>query len=44
VLWQALGRSGSPGDIDWSGLIDPKVAGDRTLRPPVLFPKPEALP
>jgi methionyl-tRNA synthetase len=44
VLWQALGRSGSPGDIDWSGLFDPKVAGDRTLRPPVLFPKPEALP
>jgi methionyl-tRNA synthetase len=42
VLWQALGRSGSPGEIDWSALSEPKVAGDRTLRPPVLFPKPEA--
>ena len=44
VLWQALGRSGSPGEIDWSTLVDPKVAGDRTHRPPVLFPKPEAAP
>jgi methionyl-tRNA synthetase len=41
VLWQALGRSGAPGENDWSVLADPPVAGDRTTRPPVLFPKPE---
>jgi len=41
VLWQALGRSGAPGENDWSVLADPPVAGDRTIRPPVLFPKPE---
>jgi methionyl-tRNA synthetase len=44
VLWQALGRNGSPGEIDWSALAEPGVAGDRTHRPPVLFPKPEASP
>jgi methionyl-tRNA synthetase len=44
VLWQALGRSGSPGEIDWSALAEPPVAGDRTLRPPVLFPKTEVVP
>ena len=43
VLWQALGRSGSPGECDWGALVEPKVAGDKTLRPPVLFPKPEAI-
>jgi len=41
VLWQALGRDGAPGEIDWSLLTEPPVAGDRTIRPPVLFPKPE---
>ena len=41
VLWQALGRAGAPGEIDWSVLAEPPVAGDRTIRPPVLFPKPE---
>ncbi len=41
VLWQALGRGGAPGEIDWTVLAEPPVAGDRTIRPPVLFPKPE---
>ena len=42
VLWQALGRNGVPGPGDWSALAAPPIAGDRTIRPPVLFPKPEA--
>jgi methionyl-tRNA synthetase len=42
VLWQALGREAEPGSIDWSTLLDPPVSGDRTTRPPVLFPKLDA--
>ena len=41
VLWQALGRNGSPEAKDWNLLGEPPVAGDRTFRPAVLFPKPE---
>ena len=41
VLWQALGRDGAPGAVDWSTLAEPQVAGSLTQRPPVLFPKPE---
>ena len=40
-LWTALGKSGIPGNAEWNGLERPPVAGDRTVKPPVLFPKPE---
>ncbi|HEX7024012.1 MAG TPA: methionine--tRNA ligase [Gemmatimonadales bacterium] len=41
VLWQSLGRTGAPGDLEWNALGNPPVAGNRTVRGPVLFPKPE---
>ena len=44
VLWQALGRNGAPGASDWTALPEPPIAGDRTIRPPVLFPKPAPSP
>jgi len=42
VLWQALGKPGRPEGARWNSLASPPVAGDRTSKPPVLFPKPEA--
>ena len=40
ALWEALGRSGTPGAQGWEALTDPAVAGDQTTRAAVLFPKP----
>jgi methionyl-tRNA synthetase len=42
VLWQALGQPGRPEGAIWESLAGPKLAGARTSKPPVLFPKPEA--
>jgi len=42
ALWDALGRSGTAGGEGWEPLADPPVAGDRTSRSAVLFPKPPA--
>jgi len=44
VLWRALGRTNALDAAAWNGLATPPVAGDHTTRPPVLFPKPEAVP
>jgi len=41
VLWQALGKPGRPEGALWDSLASPPVQGDRTSKPPVLFPKPE---
>ncbi len=43
-LWNSLGRPGAPGTQTWETLTDPPVAGDRTTRPAVLFPKPAVVP
>ena len=42
LLWRALGRAGQPEGASWDSLATPPVSGDRTSKPPVLFPKPEA--
>jgi methionyl-tRNA synthetase len=44
LLYASLGRAGRPEAAGWSTLTAPPVAGDRTSRAPVLFPKPEAGP
>ncbi|HEV8612888.1 MAG TPA: class I tRNA ligase family protein, partial [Gemmatimonadales bacterium] len=41
TLWHSLGRDGTPGDAGWPALLSPPVAGNRTVRSSVLFPKPE---
>ena len=41
LLYQSLGRAGRPEGAHWDSLTNPPVAGDRTNRAPVLFPKPE---
>jgi len=41
VLWHALGKPGRPEGPLWNSLASPPVQGDRTSKPPVLFPKPE---
>jgi methionyl-tRNA synthetase len=41
VLWESLGRPGRPEGASWDSLANPPVQGDRTRKPPVLFPKPE---
>jgi methionyl-tRNA synthetase len=41
LLYQSLGRAGRPEDARWDSLAMPPVAGDRTSRAPVLFPKPD---
>ncbi len=41
LLYQSLGRAGRPEGAHWDSLANPPVAGDRTNRAPVLFPKPE---
>jgi hypothetical protein len=40
-LWAALGRTGRPESAEWKALELPPVAGDRTVKPPILFPKSE---
>ena len=42
ALWASLGRPGEPATQDWEMLSNPPVAGDRSSRPEVLFPKPAA--
>jgi methionyl-tRNA synthetase len=44
ALWRALGRTDALDAGAWNGLATPPVAGDRTTKPPVLFPKPELIP
>ncbi|HEY9384515.1 MAG TPA: methionine--tRNA ligase [Gemmatimonadales bacterium] len=41
LLWSALGRQGTPAGPGWETLAHPPVAGDRTTRVAVLFPKPQ---
>ncbi len=41
LLFESLGRDGRPEGALWDSLASPAVAGDRTRRAPVLFPKPE---
>ncbi len=41
LLYASLGRTGRPEGPLWDTLANPSVAGDRTSRAPVLFPKPE---
>jgi methionyl-tRNA synthetase len=41
LLYQSLGRAGRPEEVRWDSLANPPVAGDRTNRAPVLFPKPD---
>jgi methionyl-tRNA synthetase len=41
TLWRALGRRDALDAAAWNGLGTPPVAGDRTTKPPILFPKPE---
>jgi methionyl-tRNA synthetase len=38
-LWRALGCSDDLWSVHWGSLIRPQVAGLRTVRPPILFPK-----
>jgi methionyl-tRNA synthetase len=38
-LWRALGCSDDLWRVHWGSLIRPQVAGLRTVRPPILFPK-----
>ena len=40
-LWRALGCSDDLWSVHWGSLIAPQVAGLQTIRPPILFPKPE---
>jgi methionyl-tRNA synthetase len=40
VLWQTLGRTGSPGTGTWDSLAETAVEGLHTAKPPGLFPKP----
>jgi methionyl-tRNA synthetase len=40
VLWQTLGRTGSPGTGTWDSLAEAAVEGLHTAKPPGLFPKP----
>ena len=44
LLYQSLGRTGRPEGSLWNSLASPPVAGDRTTRAAVLFPKPEPEP
>ena len=41
ALWQALGQTGDPDSSAFAALSTPPVAGYRTSKPPILFPKPE---
>jgi methionyl-tRNA synthetase len=43
ALWRALGRSDPLGGTPWERVRDPVQTGDLITRPPVLFPKPEAV-
>ncbi|MGH7560397.1 MAG: methionine--tRNA ligase [Gemmatimonadales bacterium] len=40
-LWRALGCSGDLQSVHWASLPGLHLAGHRTSRPPILFPKPE---
>jgi methionyl-tRNA synthetase len=42
LLWIALGLPGTVAESSWSELESPPVAGRKSARPPVLFPKPQA--
>jgi methionyl-tRNA synthetase len=42
LLWIALGLPGTVTESSWSELESPPVAGRTSVRPPVLFPKPQA--
>jgi len=44
LLYASLGRTGRPEGPLWDTLASPAVAGNRTSRAPVLFPKPEPAP
>lgn len=41
ALWQALGQTGDPDSTAFAALATPPIAGCRTSKPPILFPKPE---
>ena len=42
-LWQALGMTGEAAGASWDTLAAPPVAGVRSRRPEVLFPKPQSV-
>ncbi len=44
ALWQSLGFEGGPDGARWPTVEEPPVSSKSTVRPPVLFPKPEAPP
>ena len=43
ILWMALGLPGEAAGAQWASLAAPPVAGLRTSRPEVLFPKPSSV-